>query len=192
MHDMGLLRASRSFAAVAAVALAGGLAACGGGDDEPAGAGPPARTSTAPATTGPPRTAPPPPRPLPLPGLPRHTAGFESWERLNARPIPPDSAQTRRVGFDAHRSFKDVHVNPAGTVIVKAGRAAPGGDVVLVAVMRRVLGSDPEHGDWEFVEYKRSGGGEPFTTGPGLTGEVCWSCHAVARETDWVFTPRER
>jgi len=136
-----------------------------------------------------------------LPGLPRDTAGFDRWPRLNAAPIPPDSEQTRRVGFDAHRGVKNVYVDsPAaapgqpvggvfapGTVVVKAG--GDDGVITLIAIMRKVAGSDPEHGDWEFVEYIRSGAGEDFTTDARLTGPTCWSCHAIARETDWVFTP---
>ena len=56
----------------------------------------------------------------------------------------------------------------------------------LVAVMRKIAGSDPAHGDWRFAEYTRGAPGERF--GAPLTGAVCWSCHAIASDTDWVFT----
>lgn len=178
------------------VALA---AACGGegGDVREAAGDAPAATG---AATAPRRPAgPPAPRPAPetLPGLPAETAGFMGWDRLNRVPIPPDSPQARRVGVDAHRGVKNVHVSvplerlipgrpyPDGTVIVKAAGEDPLRPT-LVAVMRKVAGSDPAHGDWRFEEYTRATPGERFD-GP-LTGAVCWSCHAIAAETDWVFT----
>ena len=65
------------------------------------------------------------------------------------------------------------------------------GDLTLVAIMRKVAGSDPAHGDWEYVEYKRSGAGRDFATDASLTGATCWSCHAIAAGTDWVFTPAD-
>jgi hypothetical protein len=210
---MTLVSRMRSAAALAAAGVALALVACGGDDEagpvpEEASSSPPAGSTAAPAPEPAPEPTPEPaPEPEPLPGLPRYTAGFPAWERINARPIPPDSAQTRRVGFDAHRGTKNVHVNqplrrlrgpdggqrlpyPDGTILVKAARGGEG--LTLVAVMRKIQGVDPAHGDWEFVEYKRSGDGEPFTTGPGLTGETCWGCHAVAEDTDWVFTPLDR
>ncbi len=194
----------RTWCTPAVAALALGLAGCGDGDDAagttPASA-PAATTAAPPAPTAPEPPAPEPP-PRPLPGLPPDTAGFEDWPRLNAAPIPPDSAQTARVGFDAHRGVKNVHVDqpgaragdpgppyPDGTVLVKA--AGTGGDLTLVAIMRKVVGSDPAHGDWEYVEYKRSGAGGDFATDASLTGATCWSCHAIAAGTDWVFTPAD-
>jgi hypothetical protein len=103
------------------------------------------------------------------------------------------------VGFDAHSSTKDVHVSvprerlrpggdfPVGTILVKAGRT--GGEITLAAIMRKIQGVDPAHGDWEFVEYKRSSADARFTTSASLTGETCWGCHQIAQDTDWVFTP---
>lgn len=190
----------RAAALLLAAGLGLGAAACDGeGDDSGAEAG---ATSTAPtATAPPPMTAPAPrpqPRPTALPGLPAFTAGFQRWDRLNAEPIPPNSAQTQRVGFDAHSSTKDVYVSvprerltrggdfPVGTILVKAGRV--GGEITLAAIMRKIQGVDPAHGDWEWVEYKRSGADAPFTTSASLTGATCWSCHQIAQDTDWVFT----
>lgn len=205
--------ARTALAVLAALALAAGVAGCGGDDAAPpapaASAPEPAPPATAPATTAPATTAPAttapaprpaPARPAPLPGLPADTAGFERWTRLNADPIPPDSAASQRVGFDAHRGTKNVYVNvppgrigasgpgrfPDGTIVVKA--AGSGGDPTLVAIMRKVQGSDPAHGDWRFVEYKRGGSGEAFATNDGLRDATCWSCHMAAEQTDWVFT----
>ena len=196
------MRSHRPLLVVAAAVLALAAAGCGDGD-----AGPEAATGPPAAPTSPQRTATPPspPRPDPsaLAGLPAFTAGFAGWDRLNRDPIPPDSAQARRVGVDAHRGTKNVHVNvprprlragegqrfpyPEGTIVVKAAGDDPSSPT-LVAVMRKVAGSDPEHGDWHFREYKRSGPGEAFSTDDGLSGATCWSCHAIAKGTDWVFT----
>jgi hypothetical protein len=190
--------AQRAAALATTVGIALALSACGGGEDEPAGGA----ATSAPATSAPaasvPATAPVAPAPPGLPGLPDDIAGFQGWDTLNADPIPPDSPQSRRVGVDAHRGTKEVYVSrpgaeapfPDGTIVVKAARDR---DLVhLVAIMRKIRGSDPEHGDWEFVEYQRASAEAAFTTGPGLTGATCWSCHSIARETDWVFTPRAK
>ncbi len=193
----------RTAALVLAAGLGLGGVACGGGGEGEAEGGPGATTATAPATSAPQVTTapapPPPPEPVALPGLPAFTAGFQAWDRLNAEPIPPNSAQTQRVGFDAHSSTKDVYVSvprerltrggdfPVGTILVKAGRV--GGEITLAAIMRKIQGVDPAHGDWEFVEYKRSGDDAPFTTSASLTGATCWGCHQIAQDTDWVFTP---
>lgn len=190
------------------------IAGCGGQDaaeqppvaEAPAPTTPTAPPQTAPATPAPaPETAPqapeptPAPAPEPLPGLPDDTAGFEDWPTLNTEPIPPNSPASQRVGFDAHLGTKDVHVTagpgpdgvyPEGAIIVKAAR--DGDRVTLVAVMRKVAGFDPEHGDWEYIEWKRAAGVEAFATEPRLSGATCWSCHAGAQATDWVFTPDER
>jgi hypothetical protein len=190
--------AKRAAGLATAIVIALSLSACGGGGDQPAGV---AMTSS-PAASAPraivPATAPVAPGPPVLPGLPDDIAGFQGWDTLNAEPIPPDSAQSRRVGVDAHRGTKRVYVSPSGaeapfpdgTFVIKAARDR---DIVhLVAIMRKIRGSDPEHGDWQFGEYQRASAGDAFATGAGLTGATCWSCHSIARETDWVFTPRDR
>src|SRR5688572_9895364 len=126
------MRAHRPLLVAGAAALALGVTACGGDDtaSEPASA---PRTSGTTATA-PPATAPAPrPAPAALAGLPAFTAGFERWDRLNNAPIPPDSPQAQRVGFDAHRGTKNVHISvgrrrapyPDGTVIVKAAGEDP-------------------------------------------------------------------
>jgi len=203
---MSIVDVRRGAAALLLAAGLGlGLAACGGDDDEGEAVSPATAPSAPGATTAPepaPEPAPAPaprPRPRALAGLPAFTAGFQGWDRLNAEPIPPDSAQTRRVGFDAHLGTKDVYVSvprerltrggefPDGTILVKAART--GGDITLAAIMRKIQGIDPAHGDWEFVEYKRASPDAAFATSASLTGATCWSCHQIAEDTDWVFTP---
>jgi hypothetical protein len=133
-----------------------------------------------------------------LPGLPAFTAGFGGWVRLNADPIPPSTAAP-------HGQFKNVHVNrdrsalagvggpggtpyPNGTVIVKSG--SEGDDPLgVVAVMRKRDGVDPVNGDWNYREFTRPSPRDPYTAQGG--GANCRICHAVARDTDFVFTALE-
>ncbi len=190
-------RMRRGAATLAIAAVCAGLAACGDDGAPSAATGDaPAVSTTVPTATTTRAEPQAPPRPRALPGLPGFTAGFEDWPRLNAAPIPPDSPDARSVGFDAHRGVKNVHVRgddapgppyPDGTVVVKAAGDDPSRPT-LVAVMRKVAGADPAHGDWRFREWKRAAPGDTFTTSDALTGATCWSCHAAAADTDWVFT----
>ncbi|MEQ9335967.1 MAG: cytochrome P460 family protein [Miltoncostaeaceae bacterium] len=227
---MTRVRTLAGLAAVALVALTG--AACGSGDDGDSGEAPATTPTvaedTGPATTGePPQTAPepepepeppttapattrpaptPPPRPRALPGLPAYTAGFQRWLRLNAEPIPPNSADSQQVGFDAHLSTKQVYVNrtrqqitgtggaqrrpdPDGTILLTTG--STGDTITLIAVMRKIAGSDPAHGDWQFIEWKRDSADQSFATDASLQDATCWSCHGLVEEDDWVFTGLE-
>ncbi|HSJ92575.1 MAG TPA: cytochrome P460 family protein [Gaiellaceae bacterium] len=186
------------FAGLALLVLA--LAACGG-DSEPAAEPEPEPATTSDAATTEPapeepttseEAAPPPPpappaAPTPLPGLPNWTAGYREWMKLNEGPIPPRDA-------DPHLGTKNVYASkekrrdlyPAGTVIVKEARR-PGADFVgLVAGMRKVPGSNPEHNDWIFVEWTRESRDAPFTE--LARGAVCESCHSGVAPQDYVFT----
>lgn len=175
------------------------LAACGGDEDA---APEPATTGETPTTTAgdagtvkgettteesPPPAPPPPPAPTALPGLPEWTAGYRAWMKLNASPIPPRDS-------DPHLGTKQVYASrdmlrsayPPGTVIVKEARR-PGADFVgLVAGMRKVPGSNPDHNDWQFVEWTRDSRDEPFTE--LARGGVCESCHSGVAGQDYVFT----
>jgi hypothetical protein len=137
--------------------------------------------------------------PAPLPGLPDDTAGYNTWLRLNANPIPPID------GGDAHRGTKNVFVNqtreaiapggqqqfpyPEGTIVVKES-TRPGADFIgLIAIMRKKQGSDPAHNDWTFVEYTRNAADAEFSE--VASGGVCTGCHSGARDTDYVWTRLE-
>jgi hypothetical protein len=124
----------------------------------------------------------------PLPGLPRYTAGYTGWTKLNSKPIPPRPV-------DAHRSVKNVYASkvrragryPVGTVIVKEGRQRAGAPVTLIAVMRKLRATGPHNG-WQMIEWTRPSGNARFTE--LARGSVCTSCHFRARKTDYVFTKR--
>jgi hypothetical protein len=131
-----------------------------------------------------------------LPGLPPDVTGYRSWLRLNAALIPVHP------GGDAHFGTKNVYANqaretlapsgvqllpyPDGTILVKESTRPSRDFIGLVSIMRKRSGSDPLHGDWEFIEYGRSNGGDPFT----VVGQdvICWSCHAFVASRDWVYT----
>jgi hypothetical protein len=130
-----------------------------------------------------------------LPGLPKDVQSFQSWTRINSNPIPPRDS-------DPHFGVKNVYVNkpkaklaPAGkqrfpylngSIVVKSAKRPGQSFVSLVAIMRKVKGADPAHNDWRFVEYTRRRATARFSE--VASGGVCWTCHAGAKKTDYVFT----
>ena len=136
--------------------------------------------------------------PVALPGLPADVAGYETWLKLNAHPIPPAG------GGDPHRGTKNVYINqergviapagpqqfpyPHGCIIVKESRSDEG-FIRLIAIMRKIEGSNPAANDWKFEEYTRGGANEAF--GNPITGAFCGGCHSGAANTDFVWTPLE-
>jgi hypothetical protein len=180
----------RSTLSVLAVLLAAG---CGGEpapESAPTAADIPASTgaSSEPSTTQPPA---PKREPRALPGLPADTAGYTEWNRLNKKPIPPRESGDAHLGTKRVFASKERGANgrfPYGTIVVKEAKR-PGKDFLgLIAVMRKERGADPEHNDWKFIEYTRTGPQDRFA----LTARdsVCWTCHAGARQTDylWIYT----
>ncbi len=135
----------------------------------------------------------------PLPGLPGDVAGYTQWLKLNAEPIPPTG------GGDPHNGTKNVYVNqtratiapngeqqfpyPNGSIVVKEANR-PGKDYVgLIAIMRKKAGVDPDHNDWEFIEYVRNAPDAEFNV--IAEGRICWGCHTRAEDIDYVFTELE-
>ena len=169
------------------------VAACGISSEPPV-AEPPSTTAPPEATTTePPTEVPTEPesKPKALPGLPRFTAGYRDWTKLHAGTIPPRPSGDAHLGTKRVFASKERRPNgrfPYGTIVVKEAER-PGADFVgLIAIMRKERGFDPAHNDWQFVEYTREGPRARF----GLTARdaVCWSCHAGAQETDylWIYT----
>jgi Cytochrome P460 len=127
-------------------------------------------------------------QPEALAGLPRFTAGYDNWTKLNRKPIPP------RPSGDAHLGTKKVYASkrpranggfPSGTIIVKEA-TRPGKDFLgLIAVMRKKRGADPAHNDWRFVEFSREGRDDAFRE--TASGAICWTCHMGAAKTDYVW-----
>jgi hypothetical protein len=128
----------------------------------------------------------------------RAIRGYEGWTRLRGRP----RADLRSLG-SAHPGVKRIFVNqptrrlaptgrqrypfPVGSTIVKAGRS--GGELTLIAIMRKVARTGTADGGWDFVEYQRSSASERFARVGGGEG-VCTGCHSIAQRrqrTDWTF-----
>jgi Cytochrome P460 len=173
---------------VGALLLASG---CGGEPDSA-----PSPTTTAPEPAAPTGAEPPPPptteeQAKALPGLPGYTAGYDTWVKLNRKPIPPRSSGDAHLGTKnvyASRSPRANGVFPAGTIIVKES-VRPGKDFLgLIAVMRKEQGADPAHNDWRFVEFTRDGRQDRFTE--TASDSICWTCHMGAAKTDyvWIYT----
>ena len=134
-----------------------------------------------------------------LPGLPADVAGYTQWLKLNAAPIPPVP------GGDPHNGTKNVYVNqtrdtiapngtqqfpyPDGSIVVKDA-IRPGKDFIgLIAIMRKKDGVNPDHNDWEFIEYVRNAADAEFRV--IAKDGVCWGCHARVKDIDYVFTELE-
>lgn len=125
-----------------------------------------------------------------LPGIPKIYQPYKSWTKVNAKPIPNKGGP--------HPGVKNVYSSrrkagakyPYGTLIVKEGLTTSGGKrfVSLIAAMRKVRGTDPRHGDWKFTEWTRSSPKARFSL--LAKDATCWSCHALAKRNDWVYTKR--
>ena len=131
-----------------------------------------------------------------LPGLPEDVAGYTQWLKLNAEPIPPVP------GGDPHNGTKNVYVNktrediapngeqqfpyPDGSIVVKEANRPNKDYVGLIAIMRKKAGVDPEHNDWEFIEYTRNAPDAEFIF--AAADRICWGCHARVEDIDYVFT----
>ena len=134
-----------------------------------------------------------------LPGLPEDVAGYDSWLKINAEPIPPVA------GGDPHNGTKNVYVNqereaiapdgeqqfpyPDGSIVVKEANRPDKDYVGLIVIMRKKAGSDPDHNDWEFIEYTRDAQDKEFTV--LASGRVCWGCHSKVKDNDYIFTGLE-
>ena len=117
-------------------------------------------------------------------GLPTYTDGYRKWPKINKRPFAKCGPPC------AHSGVKNVYASkrkvgrryPNGTVIVKT-IVEPGTTYVgQFAVMRKV------NGNWRYIEYERSGPRERYTV--LAQGQLCASCHSMARANDYVFTKR--
>src|SRR5262245_26091170 len=118
-------------------------------------------------------------------GLPAYTDGWQKWPKVNRKPFRSTGPLS-----SAHTGLKNVYASkrkvgskyPNGAVIVKT-IVKPGTRFVgQFAVMRKVKGR------WQFVEYERSSAGARYTV--LARGQLCMSCHVMARANDYVFTKR--
>ena len=118
-------------------------------------------------------------------GLPAYTEGWQRWPKINRKPFTTTGPLS-----SAHTGLKNVYASrrkvgskyPSGTVIVKT-IVRPGSRYVgQFAVMRKIKGR------WRFIEFERSSARARYTI--LAQGQLCTSCHVMARANDYVFTKR--
>ena len=118
-------------------------------------------------------------------GLPSYTNGWQKWPRINKKPFTSTGPLS-----SAHTGVKNVYASkrkvgskyPNGTVIVKT-IVKPGTKYVgQFATMRKV------NGRWQFIEYDRSSATARYSL--LAQGQLCTSCHMMAKSNDYVFTKR--
>ena len=89
-------------------------------------------------------------------------------------------------GKTSHRTVNSSSHTRDGSIVVKEANR-PGKDYVgLIAIMRKKAGVDPDHNDWEFIEYVRNAADAEFRV--IAEDGVCWGCHARVEDIDYVFT----
>ena len=107
--------------------------------------------------------------------------GYQQWLKMNREPIDGRAHGRTNIYINQEQAKIAPDGEPAfpfpdGTVIVKEVLTSD-----LVAIMRKTEGSDPDHNDWQWIEYGAGG------SVVGKDAE-CWSCHNGAESTDYVFT----
>ena len=117
-------------------------------------------------------------------GLPAYTNGYQTWPKINKKPIRNEDPRSGHAGTkNVYASKKKVGSKyPNGTVVVKTIVEAGTKYVGKVAVMRKVKGR------WQYVEYTRDDPKSRYTV--LARGQLCQSCHVQAKANDYVFTKR--
>jgi len=122
-------------------------------------------------------------RPTGLPTL-AEVEGYEQWFKMNVEPV-----QGRTHGL------ANIYINQVRATIAPQGTLSfpfPDGTVIVkdileagkIAIMRKAAGIDPEHADWQWIEYQTDGTVVSKDAG-------CWECHGLTKDTDWVYTKLE-
>lgn len=151
--------------------------------------------------------------PAPVQGTPVTTiTRYRTWQRVNSKifllpaslaglcAMASPQAVTQTSANPHRRKYFTVYVNaagrhammqeqspkfPAGSVIVKEKLLTKNGTApeLLTVMVKREKGYNPGNGDWEYQVFngqgtKRQGAGKL---------ENCQSCHAINKQTDYVF-----
>jgi len=152
----------------------------------------PMPTATATSTSTP---LPPTPTATPVPecavGDAPDFSGYESWTKVNPKPIK------------GHEVFVDIYVNdlaeetylsasgetfPVCATIVKPHlESAESENITAITVMVKMpVGYDPDHNDWWWGMYDREG----KTAEMSGQVQVCIACHLPAASEDYVFSQK--
>lgn len=149
----------------------------------------PTATPTSPPTSTP---LPPTPTPTPVPecavGPSPDFSGYESWTKVNPRPIKGHEVL---VNIYIDDLAKDTYLSASGETfpvcakIVKTHLAGDSDTVTAVTVMVKMpAGFDPDHNDWWWGMYDREG----KTAKMSGVVQVCIACHLPAASADYVFS----
>ena len=119
-------------------------------------------------------------RPTGLPTL-AEVEGYKQWFKVNIEPVQGRTHGLANIYIDQEPGALAPQGTlsfpfPDGTVIVKDIL-----EVGRIAIMRKASGIDPEHGDWQWIEYRTDGSVIDKDGG-------CWECHGLTKDTDWVYT----
>jgi Cytochrome P460 len=152
----------------------------------------PTPTATATPTSTP---LPPTPTATPLPecavGDAPDFSGFESWTKVNPRPIK------------GHEVFVDIYVNDlaedtylsasgetfqvCATIVKPHLESAESENTTAITVMVKMpAGYDPDHNDWWWGMYDKEG----KTAEMSGQVQVCIACHLPAANADYVFSQK--
>jgi hypothetical protein len=122
---------------------------------------------------------------------------IESEKKYTDWPLWPGTKELYE-GTQPHGAYLTTYVNEQAkeSIEKKSGELEDGSIVVkenysqekklaAVTVMFKKTGYDPNHGDWFYLKYTADGAIES-------EGKVngCISCHAKAKDNDWLFTSK--
>jgi hypothetical protein len=149
----------------------------------------PTPTATATSTSTP---LPPTPTATPVPdcavGDAPDFSGFESWIKVNPKPIKGHETLTN---IYVDELAKDIYLSASGEAfpvcakIVKTHLAGDSDIVTAITVMVKMpVGYDPEHNDWWWGMYDAEG----KTAEMSGKVPVCIACHLPAAPADYVFS----
>jgi hypothetical protein len=149
----------------------------------------PTATATAAATL-----LPPAPTATPVPacavGPEPDFSGYESWTKVNLKPIKGHEVM---INIYADDLAKDIYLSASGETfpvcarIVKTHLAGNSDVVTAVTVMVKMPeGYDPQHNDWWWGMYDAEG------KNAEMSGKVpvCIACHLPAASADYVFSQK--
>jgi hypothetical protein len=150
---------------------------------------------TATPTSTPTRTPlPPTPTATPLPecavGDAPDFSGFESWTKVNPKPIKGHEVLTNIYVNDL---AEEIYLSASGEIfpvcakIVKTHLAGDSDIVTAITVMVKMpAGYDPDHNDWWWGMYDKEG------KTAEMSGQVpvCIACHLPVASADYVFSQK--
>ena len=117
-------------------------------------------------------------------------SGFESWTKVNPKPI---KGHETLINIYVDELAKDIYLSASGEAfpvcakIVKTHLAGDSDIVTAITVMVKMpVGYDLDHNDWWWGMYDREG----KTAEMSGQVQVCIACHIPAASEDYVFSQK--